>query len=526
MRKVALLALALTGLLPATPPEPDTPKLGTESAYGWPTFHGNNARTGTARGALTHPPFVRLWTFDLGQHTWKYCQGASVWSASAVAGQVDGAMRVFVGAYDHNVYSLDGRTGKEVWRYTTGCLVKAAPAFAVVEGTPMVFAASSDRAFYGLDARTGHKVWNLETYPWTYTVGESLAGSPLVEALNGRATVFFTMWNGDKRPLRTVQTGELFAVDAASGELRWRREISTQNLTAPTWMVIDGRPILFVGSEDGTVYARDARNGEGIWKFTTGHRIAATPVVFRVAQQPAVLVANGFGMLRCLNAATGKQIWKYKTDHEVLSTPAVVKSGGKLLVLVGSADRCVHCIDAKSSLLAWKFQTGKYVVASPAVAPLRGESGDATTLLFVNSLDNYLYALNAESGCEIMRFPSGDMLWPYETRGASLWSSPSLYQLEPGLSVLLYPAHDGKLYAFTDNLEAGRGKEGNATLATDWEAVAAGEAPAAPRELVPAMVYIPPAFGLLLVLVGVVLTLRGVPEEPDGATADGGGTPT
>lgn len=464
--------------------------------FGWTTFHGSPRRTGISSVNMTNPPFTHLWTFDLGQHTWKYCRGTSVWSACAVAGTVDRVVRVFVGAYDHNVYCLDARAGTEIWRFTTGCVVNAAPTFARIGHRPMLFVASMDRTFYGLDARTGKKIWSFEVQPWTYTVGESVAGSPIIAKIGGRKIMLATMWNGDRRPLRTVQSGELFAFDPGSGELLWRHELTSANLTSPALMNVAGKEMLFIGSEDGALYACDAATGELRWKYTTGHRIAATPVCVKVDGKPVVIIANGFGMVRCVSAADGAPIWKYKTGHEALSTAAVMSVDGKWVVFVGSSDRCLHSIQFRTTRTAWKFQTGKHVVASPAVARVRGRP-----MVFVNSLDNVLYGLDWEQGCEVMRFEAGDMLWPYETRGQSVWSSPSIVEIDPETHLLLYPAHDGKLYAFTDNREAASGTA-NAVLSSFATGAGGPTSPAAPPSKL--VLYVPPAIGILLILAGAL----------------------
>jgi len=402
---------------------------------------------------------------------------------------------VFIGAYDHNVYCLDAETGREVWRLTTGCLVKAAPVFANVGGMPMVFAASSDRTFYGIDARTGAKVWNYETYSWTYTIGESLAGSPVVCDLRGRLVLIGTMWNGDRRPLRTIQTGELFALDARTGELIYRREVCSLPLTSPAVMQVKGRTMVAVGSDDGSIYACRAGNGETMWRYTTEHKIAATPVVCRVGGQPLIVVGNNWGMVACLSAANGRPIWRYKAGHEVLSTAAVAKAGDLGLVVFGANDRCVHAVDLKSGSKVWRFQTEKYVVASPAVANVRGRP-----MVFINSLDNRLYGLDLETGCEILRFTSGDMLWPYETRGASIWSSPSVMRRDSGFGLLLFPAHDGKLYAFTDSGEAATGAD--AVISAWTSSKAGGARPQSARTETPGHVAVP--------IVGTAILLAGL----------------
>ena len=469
----------------------------------WPMFRGGPDRAGVAPLDLAGLPYRHLWTFDLGTHTWKYCQGASVWSTNAVSAAVDGRLRVFVGSYDHNVYCLDPENGRELWRFTTGCLVKASPAVARVDGVPMLFVASSDRCFYGLDARTGKKLWSYETYAWTYTIGESIAGSPLVAELDGRPVLYATMWNGDRRPGRTTQNGELFALDAATGKPLWRKVLSSGRLTTPAFFRIGasptdcGAPMLYSGGEDGNLYACDARTGEVAWRYLTDHRVDAAPLVAEIAGSPVVFVANAWGMVRALHAGTGSGLWHYKAGHEILSTPVLYKAGDLLLLAVGSSDRCVHAIEAKAGDAVWKFQTDKYVVASPAVARIGGRSA-----VFVSSLDNKLYVLDGATGGKLMEFASGDMLWAYETRGASLWSSPSLHQRDGGEALLLYPAHDGKLYAFTE----GGIDEPTAADArpTGWTPETAGTFRNRPPLSTLARTA-PPAVGCVLLLVGLGL---------------------
>ncbi len=452
----------------------------------WDTFHGDNQRTGQAAVNFPSGNLQVLWKFTLGEHTWRYCKGASVWSASPVFGEVGGRTLVFIGAYDNNLYALEAVTGKVVWRFTTGCVINAAPVFAVVEGRPRVFVASTDRTFYCVDAATGSQLWAYETVPWTYTVGHSQPSSPLVTTLDGQQVVFIAFWNTDRRPVRAVQKGELLAFRADRRELLWRIQLSDSNLSTPSLLEVDGRAMLFLGSEDGQVRAVEARTGKQVWAQVTGHAIVASPLALKVAGQPVVYVGDWFGMVYCLSARDGRLLWSYKTGHAINSTAASAPVKGRPTIFIGSQDRSLHAIDARSSAGRWRFPTKKYIVSSPAIAAVEGKPA-----VFFSSLDNYLYAVDAATGSLVWRFQTGSMLWPYETRGASLWSSPAVAEVA-GVPLLAFGGHDGYLYAFT----------------------ARPGAAAAPSKTGPtlhrpgAAVLLPPLVGLLFLLAGAMALLR------------------
>ncbi len=74
--------------------------------------------------------------------------------------------------------------------------------------------------------------------------------------------------------------------------------------------------------------------------------------------------------------------------------------------------------------LQWTSETGDAIVSSPAVVG---------GVVFVGSYDNYLYALDAESG---------GLLWRFETGGAVV-SSPAVYE-----GRVYVGSHDGIVYTF------------------------------------------------------------------------------
>jgi outer membrane protein assembly factor BamB len=426
-----MVGVALLGIAALTRAEPGE----------WITFHGDFGRTGHSAVDFPTCAFGEAWTFSLGPHTWRYERGTSVWSASPAIAKVADTWMVFIGAYDSNLYAIDAETGEELWRFTTGGPIAAAPTFARIGERSTVFVAGTDRTLYAVDAETGEERWNYETLPWSYTVHSANAGSPVVARAGGRTAVFASFHNSDRKPVRNIERAELIALEADTGQRLWARELTDHPITAPVYLAIDGEAYLFVGSEDGCIYAVRARDGEPAWKKVLTHAVGATPCGTWIAGTPVLLVPDRWGMVNCLNARSGALIWNHKTGHEVLSTPAAGATRNGPAVFVGSSDRSIRALDAKSSLEAWRFATGKYVTASPVLCNVVGKAA-----IICSSLDNHLYVLDAETGTPIWDMASGDMLWAYETRGSTPWSSPAVATLGT-TPMIFYPAYDGKLYA-------------------------------------------------------------------------------
>jgi len=93
--------------------------------------------------------------------------------------------------------------------------------------------------------------------------------------------------------------------------------------------------------------------------------------------------------------------WNYTTGYQVYSSPAV--AGGQ--VYVGSLDDKIYCLNATTGAKIWKYTTGGPVDSSPAIAG---------GYVYVGSGDNKTYCLNATTGT---------FVWSY-TMGYWVYSSP------------------------------------------------------------------------------------------------------
>ena len=145
--------------------------------------------------------------------------------------------------------------------------------------------------------------------------------------------------------------GHLYALDANSGELKWK--FKTGNVIHASPAYADG--VLFVGSWDSYFYAVEAATGKEKWRFQGGE----DPLIHnQVGFQSSAAVADGVVYVGCrdsnlyaLEAATGKEKWRFNNAMSwVITSPAVVQ--GK--VFFATSDSALyHVVDAA---------TGKSVV--------------------------------------------------------------------------------------------------------------------------------------------------------------------
>jgi len=159
---------------------------------------------------------------ETGDEEWRY-EGVDSCSSPTV---VDGT--VFTGALDEYVYALDADTGKLTWRTALpGSQDIASPT--VKDGTVFVTGWGSEVGLRALDADTGEQVWHAPTYSAGHQSPTVVGDSVFVVNQNGVA----------------------YAVDRATGEVRWERRLHDgpiQNATQGSAVVVDG--VLFAGGED------------------------------------------------------------------------------------------------------------------------------------------------------------------------------------------------------------------------------------------------------------------------------------
>ena len=267
---------------------------------------------------------------------------------------------------------------RRVWTFHARSLLEFPPAVAYGR----LYFANSAGVLFAINAKTGRRAW-------TYVSHRCQAMSPAVDG----HTVYATFLNHPPcNASGSDHQGQLVALWAGSGKVRWRRTIGPSE-SSP---VVSGGSV-FVGDWAGHVYSFSARTGRRWWVFQAGGKV-----------KDGIAVSAGrvfFGAydshVYALDATTGKQLWTQSAQPrlghagEFYATPAVAYGR----VFIGSTDGKEYALGAATGDLLWTQSTGGYVYSSAAVWRKR---------VFAGSYSGSLFCFDAATG---------DILWSFRANG-------------------------------------------------------------------------------------------------------------
>lgn len=220
---------------------------------------------------------------------------------------------------------------------------------------------------------------------WTFRTGGSVKAQPVV--YNG--VVYISSFDG-----------VLYAVDAASGRLRWRTAIGGSLVAAPT--VSD--EWIMVGSTSGAVVRLRRADGRIMWRTQLPPPVFATAGVLN----GVVGTAAGDGKIYGLSLQDGKLLWDYQTEMFVQSRIV----GAQGLFLVGCWDNHLYAFEARTGALRWKQKFGRSFYYAPAIGSPVTDGGR----VIVPSNDATLHAV---------RIADGAILWQINSERGNSFGYPS-----------------------------------------------------------------------------------------------------
>ncbi|QFG22755.1 PQQ-binding-like beta-propeller repeat protein [Actinomadura sp. WMMB 499] len=278
-------------------------------------------------------------------------------------------------------------------RVLAGAAVAAALALVAATGALLAVRSSGD----GRDDAAGPPEWKER---WTFPLDGDLRPAGYTER-----TVYLSS-----------EAGDLYALDADSGEERWRKRYPGKYPE-----LLDGTDEIAYYADGRYTYALDAQTGEQLWKYED-HGINGEHMTFG-----GTTYKTFFTWLIALDPRTGDEIWRESTEGakwDRLTTAAGV------LYLSDGAD-AVHAVDAENGRGLWRYDAGNEIGTAPVFA---------NGTVYFGTKDGTLHAVDADSGREDWRHGFDGAAWnPIIADGAGLpaVSGEAVYYENDGYVVAL-----------------------------------------------------------------------------------------
>lgn len=259
---------------------------------------------------------------------------------------------VIFGASNGFLYSVDAKTGKEVWKYETEAEILGSANWVLGpdKKSKRILIGSYDNFLHCVDAKTGKMIWKYETDNY-------INGAPAID----RGGVVFGGCDGFVHVV-SVDKGEKVA------------SIEVEGYIAGTVALDEGRA--YTGNMGNTFVCVDLTAKEMVWDYKDRN----FPFFSAAALTDKHAIFGGRDRrLHCVNRDTGASIWQFKTRGQVDSSPVVCDDK----VVVGSEDGRVYMVSLEKGEKIWDYEIGKPVMSSPAIVD---------GIIVIASEDGFVYA--------------------------------------------------------------------------------------------------------------------------------------
>ena len=256
----------------------------------------------------------------------------------------------------------------------------------------MVFAANRQGKVAAFEQASGKKVWDKDfaiyseegffsglSRLWSSGVSAKLAG--------GMSVAYDTLYFGS-------ENGDVYALVAKTGELKWHKTVKGEVLAAPA---IDSG-VLVVSTTSGLLVALDAQSGEQLWTYESEvPPLSLRGVSAATAAAGGAIVGTASGKLVVNILESGQTAWEQAISApsgateldrivDIDSRPLV--SGSQVFVI--SNDGTLASVELRSGRVMWQREYKSYRRLT-----------QSTANLFLVDNDSNVYALDIRNGVEL-----------------------------------------------------------------------------------------------------------------------------
>lgn len=234
----------------------------------------------------------------------------------------------------------------------------------------VLYVGDQEGNFFALDADTGEERWRfVATEGGSWSPAEVASGSVFVGTSSGS------------------ESNNFYCLDAETGLENWRMATSRGSTQSAAIM----SDIVYIPSQN--VVALDLKTGEEVWTFENP-RWSPT-----VTALDGVVYVGGFDRFSCiaLDGRSGEELWTLPVKGDVVSVP-VLDSGS---MYVASGDGGIYSASTRSGEEAWRFDIGLVPSSPPVVHEGVVFASNGNSTYFTG---NTICAISAYDGKELWRY--------------------------------------------------------------------------------------------------------------------------
>ena len=240
-----------------------------------------------------------------------------------------------------------------------------------------------------------------------------------------------TTWPGlaaDSKLAYLANGTYIYAVRLSDGTKAWQYpdKAGTQLFYANPVLTTNGQVLVGSAGRDYELTSLDTATGQQKWAapFVATDRWVAAPLVVG----DTVYAANNDGTLYVLKLATGEKVWSLHISKELWGAP--VTDGN--LVFVTSLDHFLYAVDPVAQKVIWKVDLGGSAPDSPAI------SSDGKTL-YIGSFAKKIFAVDIATGSVRWTAVTKDWVW-----GAPVLGGDSLFAADISGNIYSLGVPNGK----------------------------------------------------------------------------------
>lgn len=253
-------------------------------------------------------------------------------------------------------------------------------------GYDKVFVSSRQGDAYAYDLKTGDEIWDVDLSDITNKRG--FFDDEVTARISGGAAI------GYNKVFWGSENGEVFAIDAESGELVWQAKVPGEVISKPA---LDSN-LVIINTASGVLIALDIKDGKEVWKVDQ----SVPPLTLRGVSGVSAMSGGAFvglasGEVGVFLIDSGQQGWITEIGEpsgstelqrivDVDVTPIIF--GDKVYAI--STNGNLAAMDLQSGRTVWKRKYSSYRQLS-----LEGNR------IFATDIQGHVYAIDRNSGLEL-----------------------------------------------------------------------------------------------------------------------------